>query len=635
MNRGALIVLIALGALSVFLPSAQAQSPPQIQVQIDGDTVGVGDVVHLQMSASSADAMPNDPQIGATPGFVVRGQNASPSQTHIIVNGNRTDRFTLTVEWALQARHVGTFAVGPPSVAVGGTRYAPHAVTFHVVPAGQAPARKAQPPPSQQVPFGFSPFDPWKGFFPGFPGFDSNNGAPEPPSSVTVDPKLSLDAPRGSIYFLHATADKTTAVVGEQITYSVYEYIDAGPSNVEVDEQDVHDAQSADFLKRLLLREDQEAVLAGYASVGGKTWIVKLVRRWALFPLRAGDLTIGPMSVGLIRPRSVAGTKRATEVLHVAVTEPPLAGRPPGYAIGDVGHFALSAQVQPRQIEQGSAVGVEVELSGKGNLPGVLVTPAREGVEWLAPEVHDEVGPVGHDTFGGKRRFVYVVRLHRAGDIELGALALPFWDPDQKRYDVARAPLGAIHVTASTSPTANASTASTEETLAGLPPTRDALEGQPPSRRHIDDSPLFWVLGVAAWPFAFGLAVAGRAAARNVIAAWHSRSRSPAADLKERMAAAHTACASKDARTADAAIVRALEAAAVVHAGVSVRDAVGGAVVERLERAGVTAQAASSIAELLRECEAARFAPDAADVVTARDRWSRAQGAIRSLERRA
>jgi hypothetical protein len=58
-------------------------------------------------------------------------------------------------------------------------------------------------------------------------------------------------------------------------------------------------------------------------------------------------------------------------------------------------------------------------------------------------------------------------------------------------------------------------------------------------------------------------------------------------------------------------------------------------VAERLERAGVPQPAATRIAELLRECEAARFAPHAADVVTARDRWQRAQGAIRSLERRA
>jgi hypothetical protein len=88
------------------------------------------------------------------------------------------------------------------------------------------------------------------------------------------------------------------------------------------------------------------------------------------------------------------------------------ASRPPGYALGDVGRFALSAQVQPREIEQGGAVGVHVELSGTGNLPSSLAMGAREGVEWLTPEVHDEVGPTAHDAYGGKRSFDYVVRVY-------------------------------------------------------------------------------------------------------------------------------------------------------------------------------------------------------------------------------
>jgi hypothetical protein len=166
-----------------------------------------------------------------------------------------------------------------------------------------------------------------------------------------------------------------------------------------------------------------------------------------------------------------------------------------------------------------------------------------------------------------------------------------------------------------------------------LPPPRGVLEAPGWTRKHLDDSPLFWIAGVVAWPLAFGFAVAGRAAGVRALLAWRKQRRSPAANLRERVAAAHAACAAKDARTADAAIVRALEAAAVVHAGVSVRDAVGGAVIERLEGAGVSPKAASSVAELMRECEAARYAPDTADVVTARDRWLRAQGAIRSLER--
>ncbi len=334
----------------------------------------------------------------------------------------------------------------------------------------------------------------------------------------------------------------------------------------------------------------------------------------------------------MVRPRSVAGQPRTTEELHVHVTEPPLAGRPAGYSLGDVGHFALAAQVQPREIEAGGAVGVHVELSGTGNLPGTLTPAAREGVEWLAPEVHDDLGPAGHDLYGGKRSFDFVVRVNKTGNVDLGSLALPFWDPEQKHYEVARAALGSVHVTAApgAAPVAEAA----EPILPGLPPQRDTLQGTGEHRRFADDTEVFWIAGIGAWPFAFGVAFVGRVANRRVRRAWRGRRASPATDLKERVALAHAACGGKDAREADAAIARALEAATVVHAGVSVRAAVGGEVALRLERAGVAHEAAASVADLLRECEAARFSPDATDVVAVRDRWIRAQGAIRGMEKR-
>ncbi|HTQ47308.1 MAG TPA: BatD family protein [Polyangiaceae bacterium] len=634
--RTLLVVLAALMALA-WSVAARAQGTPQMQLQMDADTVGVGDVVHVQLGAQSSDAAPSDPRLTLPAGLAVRGQSTSPTQTHMNINGVQSDRYGLTVDWTVQTQRVGVFTIGPASITVGGARFAVRGATLHVVPAGQAPQRPApaQPPPGS--PFTFSPFDPWKGLL---QGFGQNFPQPpdlQPPQStqpLTTDPKLSLDAPRAAYYFLHATVDKTSAVVGEQVTFSVYEYIDLGAQTaIEVDDSDVHDATAADFVKHPLLREDQDALLAGYASIGGRTWLVKLVRRWALFPLHAGDLAIGPMSVMLARPRAAVG-QRTTEALTVHVTEPPVAGRPPGYALGDVGHFSLTAQVNPRDVDQGGAVGVHVELSGTGNVPSTISTPAREGIEWLAPEVHEQLGGIGHENFGGKRTFDYVVRVRRSGDVSLGELSLPFWDPDAKRYDVARASLGVLHV----KPVASAPAASAdapEETLPGLPPPVDTMEGEPARRAHLDDVPLFWLLGVVAWPVAFGLAVGATAAGRRVTQAWRTRSASPAAELKERLAAADAASEGSDARQVDAAVARALEAAAMAHAGVNVRGALGGEVAERLARAGVAQDAASRIADLLRECEMARFSPEGADVASARDRWIRARGAIRELERRA
>jgi hypothetical protein len=340
------------------------------------------------------------------------------------------------------------------------------------------------------------------------------------------------------------------------------------------------------------------------------------------------------MTVTLARPSPLSGAKRESETFRIRVSEPPLAGRPPGYALGDVGHFSLSSQVAPREVDQGGAVGVHVELSGTGNLPSAITPPAREGLEWLAPEVHEQVGAIGQDVFGGKRTFDFVVRARRAGTIDLGEITLPFWDPEAKRYEVARTPLGTIRSKPSAAAAAASGADAPDQALAGLPSPRDKLEGTKSPHAHADDTSFFWLAGVGAWPLAFGVAVAGRATGRRLGHAWRSRKDSPATELKDRVAAARTACAGKDARSADAAIARVLEAATVVHAGVSVRGAVGSEVIERLERAGVRPEAASRLAELLRECEAARFAPDAADVVGARDRWARAQGAIRQLEKR-
>ena len=620
------VAAVLIGLVVLLRSSLAGATPPQFQMQVDADTVGVGDVVHLVVTAQSSDGPPSDPELGAAPGFVVRGKSASPSQTHININGNRTDRWGLTMDFALQGQRVGVFTIGPASVVVGGVRYEGRAVTMHVVPAGQAPPR--QPPQGQ--PFGFSPFDPWKGLV---QQFDRPDQPSEPPS-VTTDPRLALDAPRGAIYFLHCTLDKMSAAVGEQIVYSVYEYIDvSAQTGIDVDDSDVHDATAAEFVKHPLLREDQEALLAGYASVGGHIWQVKLVRRWALFPLHAGDLSIGPMSVTLARPRSAAG-KRTTEPLTIRVSEPPRPTRPPGYALGDVGHFSLSAQVTPREVDQGSAVGVHVELSGTGNVPSSIATPAREGVEWLAPEVHEQLGPNGHDAFGGKRMFDYVVRILRPGDVDLGDLALPFWDPDGKRYDVARVSLGVVRARVSAAAQSAAADAAEQQKLQGLPPPRDALEGERPRRAHMDDAPVFWLAGVGSWPLVFAAAVGGRAAGRRVSQAWRARRVSPIAELRDRVAAAGTACGGSDGRAADAAISRALQAATVAHRGISVLGAIGDEVAVRLERAGVGADAASRLAVLLRECEAARFSPEDADVAAARDRWVRAQGAIRELEGR-
>ena len=46
------------------------------------------------------------------------------------------------------------------------------------------------------------------------------------------------------------------------------------------------------------------------------------------------------------------------------------------------------------------------------------------------------------------RNFAFVVRVNKPGDMDLGELALSYWDPDDRVYGTARAPLGKVHVRA-------------------------------------------------------------------------------------------------------------------------------------------------------------------------------------------
>src|SRR5208283_4870300 len=105
--------------------------------------------------------------------------------------------------------------------------------------------------------------------------------------------------------------------------------------------------------------------------------------------------------------------------------------------------------------------------------------------------VHGDLGPTGHDAFGGKRTIDYVVRMRRPGAVDLGELTLPFWDPDQRKYGVARASLGVVRVRRSATG-ASASADPAHESLPGLPAVRDRLEGSGGPHEHDDDTPVFW-----------------------------------------------------------------------------------------------------------------------------------------------
>jgi len=619
--------VVAFVAFFVFLASAaHGAARPELRVWTDSDTVAAGEPFELHLQAMSTADMPAEPQPGAPASVRVSGPSIAQSHSFNFGNGVAVNKHGFTATWRVTAPRPGDVRLAP-SVSVGGVRYATNGVIVHVVPPGQAPPRRqGGGAPNPIDPFHFDPMDPWKGLLGALGADDDALGGVEP--AIPTDPKLALDAPRGRAAFLHATVDRTQAVVGEQVTYSVYLYVDVGEREPEFN--DVHEATFGDFVKRPLL-EDDNGRSVGNARVGGRFWVVKLVRRFALFPLKTGTLTIGPMRLAVAGPGGAASQRRESESIDVRVDEPPIDGRPPGYAVGDVGDFELKADVTPREAERGAAIAVNVELTGTGNLPDRIVPPTRQGVEWLVPEVREKLGNAGNDRFGGSRTFSFVVRVTRPGETDLGALTIPYWDPYARAYKTATAPLGTIHVSATGAPEVDAGDTAP---LGGLPEARTSREAAAAGRSHLADLWFFW-LALAAPPFAFIAASGGGALQRRVAAAVRARAHSPDALVRRRVDEAIAAAGGDDGRAIDAATIRAVEAAALHRAAVNVRGVPRKEAVALLETAGVDAKTAGEIGAILDDCEAARFAPAGVEAADARGRWDRARRCIDALPRRA
>jgi len=612
----ALTTFVAFALAFLTTRAAHAQSV-EIRAAVDTDTVEVGDPLtySLQVMAHGGPS-PSDPKPGSIQGFSLQGVSSAPVHMRTSVNGVANEVNGLVTSWTLRADKVGTLTVGPATVTVGGAKRTANAIRVRVVERGKgAAARPRGRPPID--PFAPSPLDPFKSLF----DFGDDDRRQEP-ATPSADPKLGMDAPRDSVAFLHATIDKTRAVVGEQVTLTVYLYED--PYARQSRPGDVHEANANDFVKRPLVEDETRAVGVGTALVGAKLWNVKLIRKNALFPLKTGHLTIEPMSLTLAQAR--VGL-RASETLSVDVSEPPIAGRPAGYAVGDVGEMSLQATVTPRAIFRDGAIGVSLELRGTGNLPSQLALPVVPGVEWLEPTLRDKLGQMQNDRYGGTRTFSYVVRVHKDGPVDLGEVRLPYYDPDRRTYAVARATVGIVNVAPGEA--RDAGTDTPEVVLGGMSKERRVLEGPHP-QSFLAERGLFWA-ALFGSPLACALALG----AQGALGRWREKraAASPSADriAKTRRAEAEEACRGDDGKAAMGAIARAVEAEVLVSTDVNLRGAASDTVKTELEGAGVDTEKADGILAILRACEDARFSPDGVDIETARTTWSQAKAALDEL----
>ncbi len=413
-------------------------------------------------------------------------------------------------------------------------------------------------------------------------------------SPAEVAPSTAKPTEATGDVFLWVTTDKSTAWVGEQVTFelNVYERSMAtvalrSPPNF------------ADFYTYDLPEGD-----GSLEEVAGVLYRVRPGMRRALFPQKAGRLIVGPAEIAIGRRRRDRGPAIALDVKPL-----PAEGQPKGFSANNVGKFEIKSSVDRNAVDAGQPFTWTVQLSGRGNVaqidPGPL--PKLAGARTYEPKVETKMEvSVG---VGGTRTYAMLVIPERTGTLELPALEFPYFDPEAGAYVVARSEPIRIEVTGESKPVEEAAPSpealsDDREQLAPIV-VGDTVPRDPPPRQLL--TPGRWLAGMIGVGSTAVIAALGTLAWRRFgpddAARRTARDR---ARVREQLDQARAAVDGGEAF--HVVVAGLLHECAVARAGA---DGVGLArpeLMRLLLRRGVAAEDVRKLDSLLERCDAARFA---------------------------
>lgn len=442
-------------------------------------------------------------------------------------------------------------------------------------------------------------------------------GAALPQTPVAPGENTGPTEPQGDL-FLWTRVDKPSVYVGEQLTYSLEVYERLPFPNIQLRQLPGFQDFWSEQLPEGTMRTE---------TVGGTVaYRVHPGLRRALFPQRAGELTISPAEVGVGMRRRVKGRPVVIEV------KPLPAGAPAGFSPNNVGLYTIAAEIDRKTFKVGEPFTLTLTIRGAGNIrvltPGTW--PELPGLRRYDPKVDTRV-TIGEQV-GGERRYAFLVIPERGGKLTIPPHELHFFDPAAAAYQTAKtAPIElAVEGDPGASPTADAPAPAQQPQEAAeaegiLAPvfTEGALPRTTPTDSWLTPERFAW--GMAGVPAVLALGTGARALWRRFGPDDRSRAAAArAARQRDLMTKAEQGVAGGDGFYP--ALAQLLHAAAVERAGPEGEGLPRLQLLQLLQRKGVPQADCDRLRDLLDRCDAARFGARAetpadrqAALTTARD----------------
>lgn len=544
----------------------EAQVSAEIVMQVDRTAVSVGEMFALEVRADVQNA--DNPQVelpDLSPFDVLARQVSSPVQFRFGVGGQtQVVQATTIHRLTLRAREPGTFEIAPAVVHAGRRQFESNTLTITVSGTANAPpvVRPADLPPADDL----DQFDPGG--------------------------------------FVRTYVHETRPYVGQQTTVTIYLYVPAQLGGaIAISPEPTTEG----FWTQDLLPPERDSS-PRMQEVHGYRFAVYLLRRFAAFPLRPGELTIGAtgVTIGSNNPfdRIFGGGGARGRFMGVPTTiqvrELP-AGRPAGEV--HVGALSLSAELDRSQAATGDAVQLTVTAEGTGQLSQLtLELPEIDGLRVLDPEIDDRIASP-QDVVSGTRTVRWLIVPERAGTYTIPSFEIAVFDPTSERYTVARTER--LTLRAAGNPVADA-----EEPDEG--PSDDRLEIRPIHTRSElarDRGALlpapFLGAGLALGPLLFAGALIVRLARRRASNADPRAKKHK--EAKKRLTAASKHAEAGEPREFYGAIAQAIKDVLEVRLGQPVGRFTHPELRKHLRERGMNETLVESVVDELEGCDFARF----------------------------
>jgi hypothetical protein len=405
--------------------------------------IGKKDLLQIQFKVENANSVDNINPPSFNNFTVVSGPNQTSSESNI--NGKVSQYVALG--YSLAPNATGTFTIGAATAVADGKQLKTDPVTITVVKGSLA---QSQPNTSQQnlAPFPNLNFD--------FP--------PEPVTHQFDDyilkPGENVAEKTAKNLFIKLDVNKKSCYVGEPIvaTYELYTRL---PS-----ETTITDAPSFNGFSVNDMDINSNSTLKNY---NGRRYNVYTIRKVELYPLQAGDITLGSVTAsnkitfvksqylnqqdngsffdmfqnfgqdavppeGLVERNVVL--KSTPEVITIKPL--PTENKPQGFR-GAVGDFSISASLEKNNITTDDAGTLKLTITGKGNIQLINAPSINwpNGIDGYDAKVTDNVDRK-QVPMQGSKTFSYPFTVSKPGTFTIDSIAFSYFDPSSSTYKVLR-----------------------------------------------------------------------------------------------------------------------------------------------------------------------------------------------------